>query len=685
MTLSASKALAKLRRAVFARADAKGSDPSRLVLSILRKYVPDANGDISAEMLRTLLRDYFRINLSLKRAADVRVLLDQTGDGILTRTEAIESIVADATPATEQSKRILREEQEQVEQTAIEGVWVRPIVDGFSDQFHQNDDAKQRRHSGERPQGVEYHGTATAIIKLIRQKILSCARNDKDVVRKTWEKLRKHDGVVGEYQNGDQLKHAFAVMFDVNLAPAKAQQVFNMLDQDGNGVLTREEVVRALAGVDDKRSLEQDDNLRMVSDNLIEQHEERKRSAMLAPTRQKPKYQGSARSFIALLKEKIMAHARTDGDVVRRMTNILRKHDGVRSDTLGVADLHRMVRVVFDIDLPLDKVQEVFTVLDVNRDGVVTREEIVRGLTGLGAYRPVNGTESIRNGRRRPSTADAQKLEQVQVQRQQQQWQHGAPPLSSHRQQQQRPLSALPPRALPRREAAHHPMPVVQREIYAAARARQQQHLYLDWPAELDVPPGCVRVQGPGDELDDHAHDSENNPLVGNSYANSYGNSCCNDGGNGDGYYELEECNERDERGGPVHNQPKPPSRPPLVRKARGARRPPGHRKVVARGQSRAETNFDLDVGLQGQSMRGRVLRRPRSAAAQLARPASACSDPASGPASAGHSGARPAQGMRRPSASSDCPEPAQYRRHSGPPAAFERIVKIVPPRRRVR
>eukprot|EP00935_MAST-01C_sp_MAST-1C-sp1_P000902 g902.t1 len=383
---TAAAVVKKVRRLVLERAAQRASDPARLVTGILRKCAgSDPHADIAPEALRAMLRDFFRINIPLKLAWELHEFLDQTGDGILTRDEAISAIV-DAEVVSPKVKRAMRAAQQEAEDRAFAQVWEEPVVvDGFSDKLHKRDDQKTN-HAAQRAgfEATEFRGSALEILRVARQKILSHARNDKDVVRLMTNMLRRHDGMLDEQvSTAEGMQQLFGICFDIKLNKQKAHQIFKMLDIKHKGSLSREEIVRGLAGVAD----------RDVSDDVssrLHDHEEQKRRALLAPTHVPPKFEGSAHAFLSLLREKIMARAAGDADVVRRMTNLLRKHDGVRSDVLLVKDMQNAFRIVFDVDLPDNKAQQVFDMLDTTNAGQITRDEIVRGVTGLGARRPLS-------------------------------------------------------------------------------------------------------------------------------------------------------------------------------------------------------------------------------------------------------------------------------------------------------
>jgi hypothetical protein len=174
--------------------------------------------------------------------------------------------------------------------------------------------------------------------------------------------------------------------------------------------------------------------------------------------------------------------------------------------------------------------------------------------------------------------------------------------------------------------------------------------------------------------FDDHPYcdGGENNPRLGNGYGDDSG--CA--------------------------NKPRPPSRPPckppLARRAASGgngnygRRPPSHRRVISRGSDSNSSHTGSQTGSQTGSRTG----SDGSAGVAPTRPAMGGGnrfdlDNGAGQAvqSAGRALCRPgsAAPLRPSSAASDYPAPAQYRRHSGPPAAFERIAKLQPPRRRIK
>jgi Ca2+-binding EF-hand superfamily protein len=277
---------------------------------------------------------------------------------------------------------------------------------------------------------VTQDAVVNKIIKDIGQKYLSRCRYDGEVVRKLNGAMRLWDrddsGCIDEEEVGE----AILDIFGYQLTPRQRHLVFQKLDQDRDGYVSKLEFIHGLTanelgrkfgnpdefqGTDvvfkqgdapmfnwQVRGSAEDSDLmsRRISERDFKQKvaKTQKRAIKRQQITQRP-YTQNPSKLLEIIKEKIASRCTMDKNILRDVVWRLKQADESGDGNISENEMQHYVAKFFGFHLSAEQSISLFRMLDETGNGVLTREEFIRGLSGTrGAQSPWSGQKVKRSG-----------------------------------------------------------------------------------------------------------------------------------------------------------------------------------------------------------------------------------------------------------------------------------------------
>jgi Ca2+-binding EF-hand superfamily protein len=225
------------------------------------------------------------------------------------------------------------------------------------------------------------------ILNHMRSGIKARCRSDNDMRRNMEQIFRRFDSNKNGKITYESFQKTVNQFFGINLSPKQAQMVFKVLDIDGDGVVDRQEFVKAF--LDEGHSKDKPEDL--FSAHMHKHHEsgaarEVREKRLVREERRERKnsmieFDGlSTDALLRRIREKAQARASSDLLLARKLKHIFPEFN----DKGGMTeDLFRTsIAKSFGIQMTLKQAKEIFKTIDTDKSGSLDRDELIEGLFG---------------------------------------------------------------------------------------------------------------------------------------------------------------------------------------------------------------------------------------------------------------------------------------------------------------
>jgi Ca2+-binding EF-hand superfamily protein len=369
----------------------------------MRLWDRDDSGCIDEQEVGEAILDIFGYKLSDEQRHLVFEKLDQDRDGFVSKLEFIHGLTAnelgrkfgnpddfqgtDATfkhgdaPMFNWQKRGSAEDSDLMSRRISDKEFKKKTAKGQ----HR---AIKRQQITQRP----YTKNPTKLLDVIKEKIASRCTMDKNILRDVVWRLKQADESGDGNISETEMQHYVAKFFGFHLSAEQSISLFRMLDETGNGVLTREEFIRGLSGT---RGAQSPWSGRKVK--------RKGKFAELAATsnigatsdphaghtnKDFPKLDCSVQStnIIRQMREAVAGRCHKDSKLALWVTQMMRNYDEDNDNAIDVKELQAMLRDEFRFDLTNGQTSELLDAMGTPGSGLLTKDQLVHALTNKSGH-----------------------------------------------------------------------------------------------------------------------------------------------------------------------------------------------------------------------------------------------------------------------------------------------------------
>jgi Ca2+-binding EF-hand superfamily protein len=199
------------------------------------------------------------------------------------------------------------------------------------------------------------------------------------------------------------------VFFALKLSTAQSDALFKFIDKDSSGVISRQELVNGLlhrpaaAGADttglsltatQREPTNVHDKLLQSNDRIDAKKSNEKAMFQRRNSGYMVTEEGlTIAQLLRMIQEKIRARARNDKDVHRNLVQAFKQFDSNGDGMIDRGEFTHTMRTYFALKLSPEQSNALYTYLDKNNDGSISRQELVQGLLHGRSRKGATGAE----------------------------------------------------------------------------------------------------------------------------------------------------------------------------------------------------------------------------------------------------------------------------------------------------